>query len=59
MFFHTKTTDLKAVERTIKLLAGYHAVPLDNEQFVTQYRHLISMYLVLCKQKGKTPCLTT
>lgn len=54
----TKTKDLKSLERTIKLLAGYHAVKLDNEQFLKQYRHLISLYITLCQQKGHTPCLT-
>jgi len=55
--FNTKKSDLQCVERTIKLLAGYHAVPIENEQFVKQYRQLIRMYLTLCQQKGITPCL--
>lgn len=57
--FNTKSKDIKSVERTLKLLAGYHACPLDNPQFLKQYRQLISLYLLLCKQKGTTPCLTT
>lgn len=57
-FFRTKS-DLDAIERTIKLLAGYHACPVNNEQFLKQYRHLITLYLTLCKQKGTTPCLET
>jgi len=55
--FNRKKNNLLALEKTIKLLAGYHAVPLDNPQFLAQYRHLITLYLTLCKQKGHTPCL--
>lgn len=55
--FNRKKNDLQTLERTIKLLAGYHAVPLDNPQFLAQYRHLITLYHNLCKQKGHTSCL--
>jgi hypothetical protein len=47
----------KHIETTLKTLAQYHAVKLDNTQFVTQYRHLISMYLILCKKTKRTPIL--
>ena len=56
--FNSKSKDLKSLERSIILLAGYHAVRLDNEQFLKSYRHLISLYITLCQQKGHKPCLT-
>lgn len=55
--FSVKYKDLKALEKSLILLSKYHALPLDNEQFNRQYRHLISLYRNLCKQKGINKCL--
>lgn len=52
-----KKRKLAHLETTIKQLAKYHAVPLDNEQFVRQYRHLIAMYLNLCDQLKIKPII--
>lgn len=51
----TKSNDLKSVEKTIKLLTEYHAVPSNNEQFVKRYKALLTMYHNLCQLKGKIP----
>ncbi|UOF78952.1 hypothetical protein [Microviridae sp.] len=42
-----KKSKLAAVETTLKLLAGYHAVPLDNEAFLKQYRHVFALLNIL------------
>lgn len=38
-----KKSKLVAVDTTLKLLAAYHAVPLDNELFMKQYRHVFAL----------------
>lgn len=53
MFAILKKNDLQACERTIKLLKKYHAVPDDNEQFQSQYRHLFALRNILKTRKGK------
>jgi hypothetical protein len=45
-----RKSKINAVEKTLKLLAGYHAVKLDNEQFMRQYRHIFTMLAVLRKE---------
>lgn len=54
MFKKRKTAHL---ESTLKQLAAYHAVPLDNEQFVRQYRHLFAMYFNLCRDLKLKPII--
>jgi len=54
--FNIKNKDLQSLERSIKLLSTYHAVPLTNQKFIIQYRHLILLYENLCTQKGKISC---
>lgn len=44
-----KKSKINSIEQTLKLLAAYHAVPLDNEQFIRQYRHIFAMLAVLKK----------
>lgn len=57
IIYFKKSEDIKALERTLKLLAGYHACKLTDGKFQTQYRHLIVMYRNLCKEQGITKCL--
>jgi len=49
MIFFRKTKTKKVLE-VLQLLAGYHAVPIDNPQFMLQYRH---MYALIKALKGK------
>lgn len=56
MFFTAKS-DLKCVEKTLKLLAGYHAVPISDPMFIKKYGHLIVMYNNLCNKTGHKSCL--
>jgi len=42
-----RKTKAKKVREVLELLASYHAVPLDNEQFCVQYRHMIQMLKTL------------
>lgn len=46
----SKSNQIKTIEKTLIILANYHAVPLTNEKFILQYRHLLSLYNNL---KGK------
>ena len=55
--FLKKGEDIRSIERTLKLLASYHAVKFSNPQFKKQYRHLIVLYRQLCQQQGVTKCL--
>lgn len=59
MFWNSKKTDLQCVERTLKLLAGFHAMSMNNPPFLKQYRSLIQMYFVLCKNADVVPSLIT
>lgn len=53
--FKRKTKEIKSIEKTLKMLADYHGMNMDNEQFLRQYRHLISMYFLLVKRAGTKP----
>lgn len=52
-----KSKDLRAIEKTLILLSGYHAEPFDNERFQKRYKSLIIMYRNLCKKEGIIKCL--
>lgn len=47
-----RSSKVAAVKTTIKLLADYHAVSLDNPDFRRQYRHLFAMLSVLDKDNS-------
>ena len=53
MFNIFQKNDLQAVEKTLKLLAVFHAMPATNEQFTTHYRHLLALRNILASKKGK------
>ena len=53
MFFNSKSSDLKSVDRTLKLLSDFHAVPLDNPQFLKKYGQLVKLRNLLFIRKGK------
>lgn len=55
--FSRKNSDLKAIEKTIKILAGYHAVKVSEPRFLKQYNHLIQLYITLCNKTGHKSCL--
>lgn len=46
---------VRCSEETIKLLANYHAMSIDNPQFIKQYKPLLTMYLTLCKRANVQP----
>ena len=48
--WETLNKDLQAVNKTLILLSNYHAQPMDNPQFLKQYRHLINMQTLLAKE---------
>lgn len=47
MFSLFRKTKAQKVREVLEMLAAYHAVPLDNELFKVQYRHMITMLLTL------------
>lgn len=53
MFFNTKRSDLKSVNRTLQLLLDFHAVKIDNEQFQNKYAQLINLRNILFKTVNK------
>ena len=59
LFHRKKSEEIQILEKTIKMLAGYHAMSIDNDQFLRQYRHLIAMYLTLCRETDTIPIFAT
>lgn len=47
MFSIFRKSKSKKVREVLQLLADYHAVPLDNELFVKQYRHMFALLQIL------------
>lgn len=43
MIAFSKSGDLKAIEKTLKMLSGFHAMPQSNEWFQRQYRFLFQL----------------
>ena len=39
----SKPTKIKRLQDTLIMLADYHAVPLDNDKFISQYRHVFAL----------------
>jgi len=44
--------NLQAVNKTIILLANYHAMPTSHPQFLKQYKHLIQLQTLLAKENS-------
>jgi len=47
-----KTSKIRTLEKTLKMLASFQAVPLDNEKFVYQYRHIFALIAILKKDSS-------
>jgi len=47
-----KKSKLRALQTTLELLAGFHAVPLDNPAFMRQYRQIFALIAIMKGQKN-------